>query len=119
VRETHARRYDYIAPLASYEKLLTVLLYVIIMLLLCHKGGFSMHYLKFTDFRNRSKEYFDKVEKGSSFIIIRKGKPIAKIIPFNESFSGWKRETIKVKLKKTKRTQNPPLITKCSKQIIN
>ena len=63
-----------------------------------------MNYLKFTDFRNRSKEYFDKVEHGSSFIIIRRGKPIAKIVPFNESFSGWKRETIKVKLKNSKST---------------
>ncbi len=30
-----------------------------------------MTYLKFTDFRNKSKEYFDQVEHGSSFIIIR------------------------------------------------
>lgn len=63
-----------------------------------------MNYLKFTDFRNRAKEYFDKVEHGSSFIIIRKGRPIAKIVPFNETHSGWKRETIKVKLKKSKST---------------
>jgi prevent-host-death family protein len=61
-----------------------------------------MNYLKFTDFRNHSKEYFDKVEHGSSFIIIRKGKPVAKITPFNDSTSGWKRDTIKVKLKTTK-----------------
>ncbi len=58
-----------------------------------------MNYLKFTDFRNRSKEYFDKVEHGSSFVIIRRGKPIAKIVPFDESSSGWKRENAKVKLK--------------------
>lgn len=65
-----------------------------------------MIFLKFTDFRNRSKEYFDKVERGSSFIIIRKGKPIAKIIPFNESITGWKRETIKVKIKNSKTSLN-------------
>ena len=61
-----------------------------------------MNYVKFTDFRNQSKEYFDKVEHGSSFVIIRKGKPIAKIIPFNESSTGWKRDTVKVKLKTSK-----------------
>ncbi len=61
-----------------------------------------MNFLKFTDFRNHSKEYFDKVEDGNSFVIIRKGKPIAKIIPFNESVSGWKRETKKIKLKSGK-----------------
>ena len=61
-----------------------------------------MNYLQFTDFRNHSKEYFDKVEHGSSFIIIRKGKPVAKIIPFHEKISGWKREIKKVQLKSKK-----------------
>ncbi|MFH0974890.1 MAG: type II toxin-antitoxin system Phd/YefM family antitoxin [Spirochaetota bacterium] len=61
-----------------------------------------MNYLQFTDFRNKSKEYFDKVEHGSSYIIIRKGKPIAKIMPFNETITGWKRENKKIKLKSNK-----------------
>jgi len=61
-----------------------------------------MNYLKFTDFRNHSKEYFDKVEQGNSFVIIRKGKIIAKIMPFNESGAGWKRENTKIKLKNNK-----------------
>ena len=63
-----------------------------------------MNYLKFTDFRNKSKEYFDKVERGSSFIIIRKGKPIAQILPFNQMEHGWKRENKKIKLKSKKST---------------
>lgn len=63
-----------------------------------------MNYLKFTDFRNKSKEYFDKVEHGSSFIIIRKGKPIAKILPFNQVEPGWKRVNKKIKLKSKKST---------------
>ena len=63
-----------------------------------------MEYLKFTDFRNKSKNYFDQVEKGNSFIIIRKGRPIAQIIPFNENISGWKRKIKKVKLKKNVKT---------------
>jgi prevent-host-death family protein len=41
-----------------------------------------MTYIQFTDFRNRAKEYFEKVESGSSFIIIKRGKPVAKIVPF-------------------------------------
>jgi antitoxin (DNA-binding transcriptional repressor) of toxin-antitoxin stability system len=62
-----------------------------------------MNYLKFTDFRNKSKEYFDKVEHGSSFVIIRKGKPVATLKPFREDSSeGWKREIKKVKLKRSK-----------------
>ena len=63
-----------------------------------------MEYLKFTDFRNKSREYFDKVERGSSFIIIRKGKPIAKIVPFRQAESGWKRDGRKIKLKTKKST---------------
>lgn len=61
-----------------------------------------MNYLQFTNFRNNSKEYFDKVENGSSFVIIRKGKPVAKIIPFIETNTGWKRENKKIKLKSKK-----------------
>lgn len=61
-----------------------------------------MNYLKFTDLKNHSREYFDKVEKGCSFIIIRKGKPIAKIIPFSEAVPGWKRKNVKIRLKNDK-----------------
>jgi prevent-host-death family protein len=65
-----------------------------------------MNFLQFTDFRNKSKEYFDKVEHGSSFVIIRKGKPVAKLIPFNENETGpgWKRENKRVVLKSGKPT---------------
>jgi prevent-host-death family protein len=58
-----------------------------------------MEYLKFTELRNKSKEYFDRVEDGGSYIVIRKGKPIAKITPFYQAGHGWKRETVKIKLK--------------------
>lgn len=61
-----------------------------------------MNFLKFTDFRNRAKEYFDQVEHGSSFVIIRKGRPVAKIVPFVESTPGWKRDPARIKLKKSK-----------------
>ena len=58
-----------------------------------------MDYLQFTDFRNNSKQYFDKVENGNSFIIIRKGKPVATLKPFKEEINeGWKREVKKIKL---------------------
>jgi prevent-host-death family protein len=58
-----------------------------------------MEYLQFTELRNSAKEYFDKVEKGKSFVIIRKGRPIAKVVPFHEPVQGWKREIKRVKLK--------------------
>ena len=61
-----------------------------------------MNFVKFTDFRNHSKDYLDRIEKGSSYIIIRKGKPVAKITPFIETETGWKRENKKIKLKNKK-----------------
>jgi len=69
-----------------------------------HGERYKLNYVKFTDFRNQSKEYFDNIEHGHSYIIIRKGKPIAKILPFNESNTGWKRENRKIKLKNNKTT---------------
>ena len=49
--------------------------------------------------------YFDLIEKGSNFIIIRKGKPIAQITPFSETKKkGWKRKIKKVALKGGKNT---------------
>lgn len=63
-----------------------------------------MNFLKYTDFRNNSKEYLDKVENGDSFIIIRKGKPVAKITPFQQEVQGWKREHVKIKLNGKKDT---------------
>jgi prevent-host-death family protein len=59
-----------------------------------------MDYLQFTELRNSAREYFDKVEKGKSYVIVRKGKPIAKVIPFKEPVKGWKREVRRVTLKK-------------------
>ncbi len=63
-----------------------------------------MEYLQFTDFRNRSKEYFQKIEEGKSYIIVKKGKPIAKIIPFEPPKQGWKREVKRVRLHATTKT---------------
>ena len=59
-----------------------------------------MDYLQFTALRNGAKEYFDEVEKGKSFIVVRKGRPIAKVIPFKEPIQGWKREIKRIKLKR-------------------
>jgi prevent-host-death family protein len=60
-----------------------------------------MNYLQFTDFRNHTKDYFDKVENGNMFVIIRRGKPIAKLVPFEQKTSQWKRKIKKIKLKKS------------------
>ncbi len=57
-----------------------------------------MDYLQFSKLSSSIKEYLEEVEKGKSYLIIRKGKPIAKVIPFKEPLQlkkpiqGWKRE---------------------------
>jgi len=68
-----------------------------------------MNYLKFTEFHNRSKEYFDQIEKGQSYIITRRGKPIARILPINDTqkvvsgkeqkVPGWKRKIKRIEIK--------------------
>ncbi len=58
-----------------------------------------MEYLQFTEFRNQAKKYFDEIERGARFTIIRKGKPVAEIFPFNKKTAGWKRPVKKARLK--------------------
>ncbi|MCB4790802.1 MAG: type II toxin-antitoxin system Phd/YefM family antitoxin [Elusimicrobia bacterium] len=59
-----------------------------------------MNYVQFTKFRNHSKEYFDGVQHGNAYVVIRKGKPIAQVLPFDVNVTGWKRKINKVGLKK-------------------
>lgn len=64
-----------------------------------------MEYIKYTDFKNKSKDYIDRVQEGHDFIIIRKGKPVARLIPFNvDQPQGWKRNIKKITLKSKKTT---------------
>jgi len=65
-----------------------------------------MEYLQFTDFRNHSKKYFEKIQKGESFIIIKKGSPVARIMPFDQNIQGWKRSVSRIKLQHTTKTTN-------------
>lgn len=61
-----------------------------------------MQFLQFTEFRNKSREFLDAVEQGSSYVIVRRGKPIAQVTPFRENVSqGWKRPHKRIKLKGT------------------
>lgn len=69
-----------------------------------------MEYVQFTDFRNNSKEYFDKIENGQSFIIIKRGKPVAQITPFTNTLKGWKREVKRIKLKNKHKTTTDYII---------
>jgi prevent-host-death family protein len=63
-----------------------------------------MDYIQFTEFRNNSKEYFERIEKGESYIIIRKGKPVAQILPLTPGRPGWKRKTTRIGLSNRKKS---------------
>lgn len=63
-----------------------------------------MEYVQFTDFRNHSKDYFDRIEEGESYIIVRKGKPVARMLPFEQPSPGWKRSLKRAKLKPGEKT---------------
>ncbi len=58
-----------------------------------------MDYLQFSKLSSSTKEYLEEVEKGKSYVILRDGKAIAKVVPFNEPIQGWKREIKRVTLK--------------------
>lgn len=44
-----------------------------------------------TEVRNNAKQYFDLVESGESVRVLRKGKPIADIVPVSTDLPSWKR----------------------------
>ena len=50
-----------------------------------------MKHATFTELRNHAKEFFDFVEAGESVRILRKGKPIADIVPVAHETPSWKR----------------------------
>ncbi len=59
-----------------------------------------MEFVQYTKFRNSAKSYFDDIEKGNSFTIIKKGKPIAVLMPFNENIRPLRKKIKKITLKK-------------------
>ena len=64
-----------------------------------------MKYLQVSDFKNKPKIYLDLIENGSSFILIKRGRPFARISPISENKrNGWKREIDKITLKNKKTT---------------
>ena len=58
-----------------------------------------MDYIQFSTLDDSIQEYLDAVEKGKSFIVMKEGKAIAKMMPFDEPIQGWKRENKMVTLK--------------------
>jgi prevent-host-death family protein len=61
-----------------------------------------MKTISFTDFRKKASGFIAEVEHGETLILLRRGKPVAEIIPFSDSMQrtpAWKRQGIRLKLR--------------------
>ncbi|MFC1858028.1 type II toxin-antitoxin system Phd/YefM family antitoxin [Thermodesulfobacteriota bacterium] len=61
-----------------------------------------MKTITFTDFRKKASSFITEVEHGESIVILRRGKPIAEVIPFSGRASqkpSWKRPGIHLQIK--------------------
>ena len=61
-----------------------------------------MKTVSFTDFRKNASNLITEVEHGETIVLLRRGKPIAEVIPFTEkerSLPYWKQPGIRLELK--------------------
>jgi len=60
-----------------------------------------MKTVTFTDFRKKASVFLTEVEHGESIVLLRRGKPIAEIIPFSDrarQTPSWKRSGIRLQI---------------------
>lgn len=60
-----------------------------------------MKTISFTDFRKKASGFIAEVEHGETLILLRRGKPVAEIVPFSDRLQrtpAWKRTGIHLKL---------------------
>lgn len=61
-----------------------------------------MKTVTFTEFRKRASGFVTEVERGETIILLRRGKPVAEVVPFSDSRAGapaWKRPGLRLRLK--------------------
>lgn len=54
-----------------------------------------------TDFRKNTASFINEVEHGETLVLIRRGKPVAEIIPFSDSRPNkpaWKQPSIRLQI---------------------
>ncbi|HUV50356.1 MAG TPA: type II toxin-antitoxin system Phd/YefM family antitoxin [Anaerolineae bacterium] len=59
-----------------------------------------MKTISFTDFRKRASGFITEVEHGETIVLIRRGKPVAEVIPFSDKFRipSWKQPGIRLQI---------------------
>jgi prevent-host-death family protein len=61
-----------------------------------------MRTISFTDFRKNASGFITEVEHGETLILLRRGKPVAEVIPFSDDTPfkpSWKKPGIKLQIK--------------------
>ena len=59
-----------------------------------------MKTITFTDFRKKASGFITEVEHGETLILLRRGRPVAEIVPFSDrahSLPAWKQPTIRLR----------------------
>jgi prevent-host-death family protein len=60
-----------------------------------------MKSVAFTDFRKRASDLLTEVEHGETLILLRRGKPVAEVVPFSDKVQrtpSWKLSGIRLRI---------------------
>jgi len=61
-----------------------------------------MKTITFTDFRKKASDFITEVEHGETLVLLRRGKPVAEIVPFSDRVQrlpAWKQPGIRLRMK--------------------
>ena len=61
-----------------------------------------MKTIAFTDFRKKASDLITEVEHGETLILLRRGKPVAEIVPFSDRTQrapAWKQSGIRLRIR--------------------
>ena len=61
-----------------------------------------MRTISFTDFRKKASSFITEVEHGETLILLRRGKPVAEVIPFSDEAHrtpSWKKPGFRLQTK--------------------
>jgi prevent-host-death family protein len=59
-----------------------------------------MKTITFTDFRKKASDFITEVEHGETLVLLRRGKPVAEIVPFSDRVQrlpAWKQPGIRLR----------------------
>jgi prevent-host-death family protein len=63
-----------------------------------------MKTITFTDFRKKASDFIPEVEHGETLVLLRRGKPVAEIVPFSDRVQrlpAWKQPGIRLRTRRS------------------